>query len=53
MYATDAARNMHMRTKHNELTKTERDKKARDIIKTCGLKSNTDIVSKLGKLTKL
>lgn len=46
-YATDAARNMHMRTKHNELTKTERDRKARDIIRTCGLKNNTEIVTKL------
>ena len=37
-YATDAARNMHMRTKHNEGTKTERDRKARAIIRNCGLK---------------
>lgn len=51
-YATDAARNMHMRTKHNEVTKTERDKKARDIIRTCGLQSNTEIISKLSMLTK-
>lgn len=51
-YATDAARNMHMRTKHNEVTKTERDKKARDIIKTCGLQNNTEIVTKLSMLTK-
>ena len=51
-YATDAARNMHMREKHNEVTKTERDKKARDIIRTCGLKNNSEIVSKLSQLTK-
>ena len=51
-YATDAARNMHMRTKHNEVTKTERDKKARDIIRTCGLKNNTEIITKLSMLTK-
>ena len=50
-YATDAARNMHMREKHNEVTKTERDRKAREIIRTCGLKNNTDIVSKLSSLT--
>lgn len=31
-YATDAARNMHMREKHNDVTKTERDRKAREII---------------------
>jgi len=51
-YATDAARNMHMREKHNEVTKTERDRKARDIIKKCGLKNNSEIVSKLSLLTK-
>jgi transcription elongation factor Elf1 len=51
-YATDAARNMHMRTKHNEVTKTERDRKARDIIRNCGLKNNTEIVQKLSMLTK-
>lgn len=51
-YATDAARNMHMRTKHNEVTKTERDRKARDIIRTCGLKSNTEIITKLSMLTQ-
>ena len=32
-YATDAARNMHMREKHNDVTKTERDRKAREIIR--------------------
>ena len=52
-YATDAARNMHMREKHNEVTKTERDRKARDIIRNCGLKSSSDIVSKLSQLTKI
>ena len=46
-YATEAARNMHMREKHNEVTKTERDKKARDIIRRCGLKNNSEIVNKL------
>lgn len=46
-YATDAARNMHMREKHNEVTKTERDRKARDIIRTCGLKNNSEIINKL------
>jgi hypothetical protein len=46
-YATDAARNMHMREKHNEVTKTERDRKARDIIRTCGLKTNSEIITKL------
>ena len=51
-YATDAARNMHMREKHNEVTKTERDRKARDIIRKCGLKNNSEIVSKLSLLTK-
>lgn len=51
-YATDAARNMHMRTKHNEVTKTERDRKARDIIRNCGLKNNSEIVQKLSMLTK-
>ena len=50
-YATDAARNMHMREKHNEVTKTERDRKARDIIRTCGLKNNSEIVNKLSQLT--
>jgi hypothetical protein len=38
---------MHMREKHNEVTKTERDRKAREIIRTCGLKNNTEIISKL------
>ena len=47
VYATDAARNMHMRDKHNEVTKTERDRKAREIIRTCGLKNNTEIINKL------
>ena len=51
-YATDAARNMHMREKHNEVTKTERDRKARDIIRTCGLKNNSEIINKLSQLTK-
>ena len=46
-YATDAARNMHMREKHNEVTETERDRKAREIIRTCGLKNNVEIVNKL------
>jgi len=32
-YATDAARNMHMREKHGEVTKTERDRKAREIVR--------------------
>ena len=41
-----------MREKHNEVTKTERDRKARDIIRTCGLKNNTDIVTKLSLLTQ-
>jgi len=41
-----------MRTKHNEVTKTERDRKARDIIRTCGLKNNSEIVGKLSMLTK-
>lgn len=41
-----------MREKHNEVTKTERDRKARDIIRTCGLKNNTEIISKLSLLTK-
>jgi len=52
-YATDAARNMHMREKHNEVTKTERDRKAREIIRTCGLKNNTEIVNKLSQLTQV
>ena len=52
-YATDAARNMHMRDKHNEVTKTERDRKAREIIRTCGLKNNTEIVNKLSQLTQV
>ena len=51
-YATDAARNMHMREKHNEVTKTERDRRARDIIRNCGLKNNSEIVNKLSMLTK-
>ena len=34
-----------MREKHNEVTKTERDRKARDIIQKCGLKNNNDIVN--------
>ena len=46
-YATDAGRNMHMREKHNEVTKTERDRKAREIIRTCGLKNNVEIINKL------
>ena len=41
-----------MREKHNEVTKTERDRKARDIIRTCGLKNNSEIVNKLSQLTK-
>ena len=41
-----------MREKHNEVTKTERDRKARDIIRKCGLKNNSEIVSKLSLLTK-
>ena len=51
-YATDAARNMHMREKHDEVTKTERDRKSRDIIRTCGLKNNSEIINKLSQLTK-
>lgn len=43
-YATDAARNMHMREKHNDVTKTERDRKAREIIRTFGLKNGQDII---------
>lgn len=46
-YATDAARNMHMREKHNDVTKTERDRKAREIIRTFGLKNGQDIIQKL------
>ena len=46
-YATDAARNMHMREKHNDVTKTERDRKAREIIRTFGLKNGQEIISKL------
>jgi hypothetical protein len=38
---------MHMREKHNEVTKTERDRKAREIIRTCGLKNNVEIINKL------
>ena len=52
-YATDAARNMNMREKHNEVTKTERDRKAREIIRTCGLKNNVEIVNKLSQLTQV
>ena len=52
-YATDAARNMHMREKHNEVTKTERDRKAREIMRNIGLKSNSDIVNKLSSLTQV
>jgi len=52
-YATYAALNMHMREKHNEVTKTERDRKAREIIRTIGLKSNSDIVNKLSSLTQV
>ena len=44
---------MHMREKHNEVTKTERDRKAREIIRTIGLKSNSDIVNKLSSLTQV
>lgn len=43
---------MHMREKHNEVTKTERDRKARDIIRNCGLKNNSEIVNKLSLLTQ-
>ena len=50
-YATDAARNMHMREKHNEVTKTERDRKAREIVKQCNLKNNPDTINKLSQLT--
>ena len=51
-YATDAARNMHMREKHNDVTKTERDRKAREIIRTFGLKNGQDIIQKLSQLTQ-
>lgn len=51
-YATDAARNMHMRDKHNDVTKTERDRKAREIIRTFGLKNGQDIIQKLSQLTQ-
>jgi transposase len=50
-FATDAARNMHMRKKHNEVTKTERDKKAKMIIQTCNLKDNAETLTKLSNLT--
>jgi hypothetical protein len=50
-YGTDAARNMHMREKHNEVTKTERDRKAREIMRNIGLKSSSDIINKLSSLT--
>lgn len=53
VYATDAARNMHMREKHNEVTKTERDRKAREIMRNIGLKSSSDIVGKLSSLTQV
>ena len=38
---------MLAREKHNEVTKTERDRKAREIIRTCGLKNNVEIINKL------
>jgi hypothetical protein len=50
-FATDAARNMHMRKKHNEVTKTERDRKAREIINMCNLKNNQETLRKLSNLT--
>lgn len=52
VYATDAARNMHMREKHNDVTKTERDRKAREIIRNFGLKNGQDIIQKLSQLTQ-
>lgn len=52
-YATDAARNMHMREKHNDVTKTERDRKARDLIKTFKLNNNSEIVNRLSELTQV
>ena len=52
-YATDAARNMHMREKHNEVTKTERDRKAREIMRNIGLKSNSDILNKFSSMTQV
>lgn len=51
-YATDAARNMHMRDKHNDVTKTERDRKAREIIRNFSLKNSQEIVAKLSQLTQ-
>jgi len=50
-YATDAARNKHMRDKHNDVTKTERERKARDIIVKFSLKNSQDIVSRISQLT--
>ncbi len=44
VYATDAARNMHMREKHGEVTKTERDRKAREIVRQCKLKNSPETI---------
>ena len=41
-----------MREKHNDVTKTERDRKAREIIRTFGLKNGQDIIQKLSQLTQ-
>jgi hypothetical protein len=50
-YATDAARNKHMRDKHNDVTKTERERKARDLIFKFNLKNSSDVLSKISQLT--
>ena len=41
-----------MRDKHNDVTKTERDRKAREIIRNFSLKNSQDIVAKLSQLTQ-
>lgn len=41
-----------MRDKHNDVTKTERDRKAREIIRNFGLKNGQDIIQKLSQLTQ-
>ena len=49
-YATDAARIMHLREKHNDVTKTERDRKSREIIglfKNLSPDEHTNIAGKL------
>lgn len=50
-FASDASRNMHMRKKHNEVTKTERDRKIREIIRKSNLKNNQETIDKLSQLT--